>query len=313
MKIEIATVQARQKGIALLTVLLVVVLATIAAVGMTSRQQIDIRRTENILRNDQIYLYLLGAEDWAKQILAQDSKDNSTDTLDDNWATILPPMPIEGGTVSGTIEDMQGRFNVNSLLIDGKVDEENLKRFKRLLQILELSPEIAEAVVDWLDDNEQVRQQGAEDNSYLNSETPYRTANGEMASTSELLYVRGMDFDRYQLLKPYLCALPGNTAININTSPAAVIASLAEGLALESAEKLVEERGTQGYASVDEFIKHGLFAKNKPKKVGLSVASQHFLLSAQVIMGQSQSQLQSLVKRLNNNNMVVLQRLQGEI
>lgn len=302
----------RQQGIALLTVLLVVVLATITAVGMTSRQQVDIRRTENILRNDQIYLYLLGAEDWARQILSQDVKDNTTDTLGDDWATVLPPLPIEGGTVSGSIEDMQGRFNVNSLLLDGKVDEENLERFKRLLSLLELSPLIADAVVDWIDTDEQARQQGAEDNSYLNSETPYRTANSEMFSSSELLYVRGMDFESYQRLKPYLTALPGNTAININTSPAAVIASLAEGISLESAEQLVEERGTQGYASVDDFIKHGLFSKAKPKKAGLSVTSQHFLLSARVIMGQSQSQVQSLVKRITNNNIMVLQRLQGE-
>ncbi|MGD8526782.1 MAG: type II secretion system protein GspK, partial [Thioalkalispiraceae bacterium] len=70
---------------------------------------------------------------------------------------------------------------------------------------------------------------------------------------------------------------------------------------------------TGGYASVDEFLKHGIFNKEKPKKDGLAISSQHFLLSAQVIMGQSRSQLFSLVKRINNNNIVVLQRLQGEI
>jgi len=301
-------IHTRQKGVALLTVLLVVVLATIAAVGMTSRQQIDIRRTENILRNEQIYFYLLGAEDWAKQILAQDSKDNTTDTLADDWATVLPPLPIDGGTVSGMMEDVQGRFNINSLLIDGKVDEENLKRFKRLLQVIELSPRIADAVVDWLDNNEEARPQGAEDIVYLNNESPYRAANSEMASTSELLYVSGMDFDSYQLLEKHLCALPGNTAININTSSAAVIASLAEGVTLASAKQLVDERGIGGYASVDDFIKHGIFSKNKPKKTGLSVSSQHFLLKAKVIMGQSQSHLQSLIKRVSTKNMVVLHR-----
>ncbi|MGD8526417.1 MAG: type II secretion system minor pseudopilin GspK, partial [Thioalkalispiraceae bacterium] len=281
----------QQKGIALLTVLMVIVLATIAAVAMTSRQQIDIRRTENILRNEQIHLYLLGAEDWAKQVLAQDANDNDTDTLDDNWATILPPMPIEGGVISGAIEDMQGRFNINSLLSDDNVDEVNLARFQRLLQVLELSPQIADAVIDWLDNNEEPRPQGAEDNSYLNGELPYRAANAEMASTSELLYVKGIDFDTFQRLKPYIAALPGHTAININTSPAAVLASLAKDVTLESAQKLVEERGTGGYASVDEFLKHGIFNKEKPKKDGLAISSQHFLLSAQVIMGQSRSQL----------------------
>jgi len=304
--------QNKQQGIALLTVLLVVVLATIAAIGMTSRQQIDIRRTENILRNEQMYLYLLGAEDWAKQILAKDSKDNQIDTFTDDWATQLPPIPIDGGVISGALEDMQGRFNLNSLFIDGDLDKENFARFKRLLQVLELPPQLAETLVDWLDANEQARPQGAEDNYYLNNEFPYRTANGEMASSSELLYISGFDFESVQRLKPYIAALPGNTAININTSSAEVIACLAEGITLESAKQLVDERGTEGYASIEEFIKHRLFTGKELKKENLTVVSAHFILSAQVTMGQSQSQLKSLMKRVNTN-IVVMQRAQGDI
>ena len=134
-----------------------------------------------------------------------------------------------------------------------------------------------------------------------------------MASSSELLYMQVMDYESFEKLKPYVCALPGTTAININTAQAPVLASIAEGVSLQSAEQLVEERGAQGYASVDEFIKHKLFSAKKPKKTGLSVNSQHFLLSARVELGQSQSSLQSIVKRVTNNNLIVLQRIQGEI
>lgn len=303
----------KQTGIALLSVLLVVVLATIAAVAMTSRQQVDIRRTENILRNDQVHLYLLGAEDWARQLLARDAEESNTDTLDEDWATVLPPMPIEGGSISGEIEDLQGRFNLNSLLLDGQLDEENYKRFKRLLDLLELPASIADATVDWLDGNQEPRPQGAEDIVYLGMEFPHRVANGEMASSSELLYMPDMDYDKFEKLKPFVCALPGNTPININTAPAAVLATIVEDVSLQSAEQLVEERGAQGYASVDEFLKHQLFAGKKPVKSGLSVNSQHFLLSARVELGQSQSSLQSIVKRVSNNNLIVLQRIQGEI
>ena len=303
----------KQSGIALLTVLLVMVLATIAAVAMTSRQQIDIRRTENILRNDQTNLYLLGAEDWARHLLAKDLQDSTTDSLGEDWATVLPPMPIEGGQISGAIEDLQGRFNLNSLLHDGQLDPENYQRFKRLLSILELPPGLADVVVDWIDGNQEPMPQGAEDIIYLGLEIPYRTADGEMASSSELLYMPGMDYEHYIKLKPFVCALPGYTEININTAQAPLIAALAEGISLQSAEQLVEERGTQGYASVDEFIKHTLFSEHKPKKAGLSVNSQYFLLSAQVMLGQSQSSLQSIVQRITDKNIVVLQRIQGEI
>lgn len=303
----------KQSGVALLTVLMVVVLATIAAVAMTSRQQIDIRRTENILRNDQVYLYLLGAEDWARQLLAKDAEDSSSDTLDEDWATVLPPMPIEGGQISGAIEDLQGRFNINSLLHDGQLDNENYQRFKRLLTVLEMPVELADSVVDWLDSDQEPRPQGAEDVTYLGFEPPYRAANGEMASTSELLYLPGMTYELFEKITPYVCAVPGNTAININTAQAAVLASIGEGVSLQSALQLVEERGAQGYASVDEFLKHKLFADKKPRKEGLSVNSQHFLVSAQVELGESQSRLSSIIKRITGKNLIVLQRIQGEI
>lgn len=303
----------KQKGIALLTVLLVVVLGTIAAVAMTSRQQVDIRRTENILRNDQAHLYLLGAEDWAKHILSKDAADSNTDTLDEDWTTVLPPMPIEGGLISGEIEDLQGRFNLNSLIREGKLDTENYQRFKRLLTTLELPVALADRVVDWLDGDLDPRTNGAEDGVYLGFEIPYRAANSQMSSSSELLYLSVLDYEEYEKLKPYVCALPANTAININTAPAPVLASIGEGVTLQSAVQLVEERGAQGYASVDEFIKHKLFSQKKPEKTGLSINSSYFLISAKVELGQSSSRLQSIIKRVDNTKLTVLQRIQGEI
>ena len=46
----------RQRGVALITALLVVALATVAAVAMATRQQLDIRRTGNLLHGEQAYL-----------------------------------------------------------------------------------------------------------------------------------------------------------------------------------------------------------------------------------------------------------------
>ena len=91
----------RQRGVALITAVLVVALAAVAAAAMTTRQTVDVRRAANVMDADQAQLYLLGAEAWAAQVLRRDLKDNKTDSFDDDWAVVLPAQTVEGGAVSG--------------------------------------------------------------------------------------------------------------------------------------------------------------------------------------------------------------------
>ena len=125
----------RQRGVALLTALAVVALATVAATYMMSAQQLQIRRTGNQLLQEQAWQYALGAEAWSKTILAQDAADNDIDSLDENWAIELPPLPIEGGSLSGRLTDLQGRFNLNNLVnSSGKLNTASLDQLQKLLQ-----------------------------------------------------------------------------------------------------------------------------------------------------------------------------------
>ena len=77
----------RNSGVALVTALLVVSLASLAAVSMATRQTFDVCRTANLINSDQAWLYAWGAEGWAKAILARDKKDNKIDSLDEPWAS----------------------------------------------------------------------------------------------------------------------------------------------------------------------------------------------------------------------------------
>ena len=122
-----------QRGVALVTALLVVALATVAAVAMASRQQLDVRRTANLLQGDQAYVYAQAVEDWARVVLKRDAKDNQIDKLDDDWAQRLSPIVVPGGQVDGFIIDLQGRFNLNNLVKpDGQLSEPDLKYFQNL-------------------------------------------------------------------------------------------------------------------------------------------------------------------------------------
>lgn len=301
---------ARSKGVALITVLLVVALATIAAAAMAARQQLDMRRTGNMLDGDQAYLYALGAESWAIGILANDQKENQTDSLNDKWATVLPPIPIEGGEISGAIEDVQGRFNLNNLLTqDGKPSQPDLEIFQRLLVEAGLEPNLAQAVLDWMDpDIDPHPPDGAEDDAYLKEQFPYRTANRLMASPTELLLVQGFTPEAYARLAPYVTALPMRTTININTASAPVLMALANGISASDVEVLIEVRGKKGFPDISAFLQQSVLAARAINQASIGVVSQYFELRAQVYVGQGRAQLSSLLERAQDGKIRAIMR-----
>ena len=210
----------KNKGVALVTALLVVSLAATAALTLSARQQFDIRRTANLINGDQAWLYAKGAEAWSMAILMRDLEDNNTDSLQDTWAQTLPPIELPGGFMTGEIEDLHSRLNLNNLVQNKKSDPLTFSRFQRLLAVLELEPELAQAVVDWMDDNiDALTPDGAEDDYYLGLEYPYLAANRKLVSVSELRLIKGIDQKIYERLSPYVTALPERTAINVNTAP----------------------------------------------------------------------------------------------
>lgn len=299
------------KGVALITALLVVALASTAAITLSARQQLDIRRTANVINGDQAWLYAQGAEAWSKAILARDQEDNDTDNLQDIWAQKLPPLDLPGGQMNGYIEDMQGRFNINNLVDKNKVDPQAIVLFKRLLELLELPKELAQAVVDWIDkDIDATPPNGAEDNYYLGLEQAYMAGNRDMISVSELRLVKGFEQDTYLRIVPFLSALPIRSAININTAPAMVLASLSPKISLSLAEQLVEQRQDEPYAKIEDFTGHASLKDIKLKPEGLAISSQYYMLHIDVRLVNARARLDSLILRGQKGKLQTLQRSQ---
>jgi general secretion pathway protein K len=240
------------RGVALITAMLISALAALVASDMAWENALDVRRTTVLLARDQAVQVALGAESWVRLILSQDANDSPTDHLGEIWAQELPPLPIDGGELFGTIEDLQGRFNVNNLIDEqGRVHQESLAQFQRLLEALELDPRLAGAVVDWLDpDQEPHMPDGAEDEIYTAVLPPYRTANRLVTSVSELAAVEGMTREAFEVLEPHITALPGRTEINANTATPAVLKSLSDTIADADVAALLEERAENGFPDV---------------------------------------------------------------
>ncbi len=299
----------RCRGVALLTVLLIVAIATVTAVAMASRQQVDIRKTENILRMDQAWQYALGIDDWAIGRLRDDQKENETDSASDSWNEPISATEIEGGEVAARIEDQQGRFNLNNLVQEGKASAPDIARFRRLLEALELNPGLADTLVDWIDSDNQPRfPDGAEDEAYMSLESPYRTANTPFAHPSELLLVHGVDKDIYVKLRPHITTLPEPVAINVNTASIPVLMSLAKGLAYGDVQQLLMAREETPFASVEEFVAHSAVAGLELSPSGLSASSSYFQVAGDVRIGRTHLRHVALIHRQMDGKIRVIQR-----
>lgn len=241
------------RGVALITALLISAIATMVAANLAWDNALDVRRTMVGLARDQAVNVALGAESWVISILQQDLQDGPTDHLGEIWASELPGLPIEGGEVFGAIEDLQGRFNVNNLVNEeGRIEEAPLEQFRRLLNALGIDPRFAGIAADWIDTNVDASfPDGAEDAIYTGMIPPYRTANQTLTSVSELAAIEGMDRQTFRLLEQHIVALPGRTNINVNTATPAVLQSLDENMTTSDVEGLVQERAGSGFSEIE--------------------------------------------------------------
>lgn len=246
-----------QGGVALVTALLVVALASIAATAMVHRLALDIRRGGNLMAMERAHQYARGMELWALDVLARDAeKSPGLDSRNEVWATALPPVEVPEGRLGGQLEDLDGRFNLNNLVISGVRQSRQIERFRRLLEVLSLDPGLADRVVDWLDADTTPEREGAEDDLYGRLSPAYRTANSAMADLSELRLIAGVDAEVFSRLAPHVAVLPVTgepTRINVNTATLPVLTALDPVITPRIATALYQE-GRADYPSISEFL-----------------------------------------------------------
>ena len=302
-----------QRGVAIITALLIVAIATTISVTISTRLQLDVRRTGNIIAGDQAYLYAQAAESWSQRILKQDSEDSDIDHLGENWAIELPPLPLEGGYIQGKLTDLQSCFNLNSLRATGEDSAIVRTRLERMLENLGIDKGNAQAIIDWLDEDLQTTiPDGAEDVFYMNLERPYRTANTRMMSTSELRLVKGFENTGvYDTLLPHVCAFGVNAPINVNTASVEVLRSLADGLSESDAESIIEQRTETAFSDINEFTSFNNLKDRIDSTEGLSVDTEYFMLTTESTIGQVSVVTYSVIQRTANGDTSVIARSQG--
>ncbi len=335
----IAVMPKRQRGVALITVVLIVSIVTVLAASMAAQQNMDIRRSGNVLSLDQLDQFARGAEQLAMYGLLQDFKNTDFDGPDEEWTF---PQSYEAddssGTISGQLVDLNRYINVNNLLDEnGTPSQVHIDRMRRLFNLKSVDDSLVDALVDWLDANDSdIYGFGAEDNEYLLLEIPYRTADAEMASISELSLVKG--FNREVLAKlvddedrPLLTAIPRGSLLNVNTASAEIIAATFDielndvaGLVggeigeLEKLDELLNDPvvhaknsgGPSGGNNGGTGNSNGSWFTD-PIKPTLAVKSDYFLLNGVVSYAERELTMYSVLKRDSDGKSEVIYRSQG--
>jgi general secretion pathway protein K len=309
--------RSRQRGVALITAVLIVALATILAVDVGFRGYLDQRRTANAFALDQSFEIALGGEAWASHALRQDKIQSAKqDDFTEAWATPIPPIPLEdvGGEFEGQLEDLQGRFNINNLVTydsagAGVVNKPAVERLERLLEFLELEPKWANFIADWIDtDNNANFPDGAEDPVYTGLSPPYRTANMPITRTSELLALPEFGLERYRKLEPFITALPAGTTINLCTASPELLDALVAGrreftLARESMKQTRQQRCFPNKQEFEQGLSDDQKTQLNDGKV-IDETSDYFLATIWVTLGTHRFTLYSLLYRTDGSNQV---------
>ncbi len=261
----------KQRGAALLIVLLLVATLSFVALSVTEITSLSAARSFNERSRSESLWRAFGAEVLAGAAI-QAARQAAPDkmSLDDPWVAEPLVVPMDEGGARIFFSDATTCFNVNSLAAQNPSGQsagqtgsprQVFVLLVRNIGFREFEGErLADIIIDWLDTDNNRQPQGAEDNHYTALPVPYRSGGQPLANVSELRALSGMTREIYIQLKPFLCA-QGSTMpspVNINmliTEHAPLLAALlGEQVSVSQAADIIAARPPGGYDAVADFV-----------------------------------------------------------
>jgi general secretion pathway protein K len=285
-----------QKGVALLSMLLVLAIVTTVTSNMLYNNRLEIQRNQVRNLNAQAQEYALSGITWAKILIQKTTHPQ---------AKIIEVFQPEEGSLRITLNDEMAKFNLNNLRdASGNIDSAQLQIFQRLLLSLQIDPVLAINLGDWLDADVSSAGYNSEDLGYENMPAyyakGYRTANRVMAHSTELILVKGFSIELHEVLEPYVTALPNKTAININTASAELLEVLIPGIDGTRMVAQRERKNGSPFLDVDSFLQHQLSAGLEITPDLLTTTSQFYRVTTQASYRQQLSNWQALLFKARN-------------
>lgn len=324
-----------QRGVALLTVLLVVAIITVLASSMVGRMEYHVLRSQNIKHNEQAYWLVRSAESYAiSAISTLIREEDGVISLDQAWNEPFS-FPVQGGLIEAEVTDATACFNLNSVIggqppqdqrptaINKQISAE-LAAFRRLILLAIpaldsfTADTIRDSLADWIDDDDVFRDYGAESSEYEGLIPAYRTADQPLAWLSELRLLKGMTPAILERLLPLVCVIPNNPnlRININTldEDSAVLLAALVGLSRSEAESILQQRPSDGFDDTESLFSDPLMQNanlSTQQKQWFKVDSEYFTIKTQATFGNA-TFFQTSILNIDANGGTVIGREIGQ-
>jgi general secretion pathway protein K len=274
---------ADRSGMALVLTLLAVSFLVAVTVQLSTSVNWQMQAAANQAEEVQLDAMLVSGLHLVQAALYADQKENEFDTVFDRWGTIAPETLgnlFHNGRLEIKVTDLSGRLQLNALVETEekkKEREEGQRRGPRRtgkpkkkpveiqrdlwLQMLlsgefavedeDRARELLDALTDWLDEDDEELENGAEQGYYSTLDPPYAPANGPLLVADELLLIKGWDRrlvygdKEHSGIIDYLTVVGDDGKININTAPVPVLKALSPEMSDELAADIIEFRNDE--------------------------------------------------------------------
>lgn len=292
----------RQRGVAIITALVVVAAATVAVSTMLWREAISVRKVENQAALGEARWLARSSIEWARLVLLQDARTSTVDHLGEIWALPLAETRVtedlgtqqasttrtsetsqtpfadnDAAFVSGRMQDAQARLNLTGIMTGEQLDEQRVAMLERLLVVLNLDKELAKPIAE--------RMAGS----------PKVTSTAML--TRELTGSGAMDASAAARLAPFVTVLPVPTPVNINTAPAEVLAACFPDLPLDGARALARSRSQAWFNQVADAAARLPGTSAQTPAGNVSISSNFFEVEGRVRVGRADLQIIALIER----------------
>ena len=293
----------RQRGVAVITALLLTTLAITIVASLFWQQQVQVRSMENQRLHLQIQWILRGTLDWTKLILQQEAMTQPNYTsLKDVWAVPLANTRIDqyvdrervqgetfDANLSGQVFDATARYNLNNLSLLGVVQPKQVEILRALLTNLRLDPGLAPGMAQLVAGSQAIP-----------AATNQAATAAKLIQPIELedfLDVQGFTVEALDKLRKYAIVLPDPTEVNVNTAPAEVIAAVLQ-TQLATAQQVVAQRDRVAWKATNEFQNFlNSRGAGAGSATGVTVKSEWFLVQSWLKLDRASLNTEALINR----------------
>ncbi|WP_454565634.1 type II secretion system minor pseudopilin GspK [Pseudomonas sp. AIG] len=304
----------KQRGMAIISALLIAAVVAVIAAGMLTRQSVFTRSLEAEQSRVQGAAALLAGLELSRQLLRDTRQQDALTRLDQPWAQPVKShlLSSPGGGFEGRIEDQQGKFNLRNLLSNERVDGGQLRSFERLCEMIgidaALSQRISQRVIasyprmpDLQAAGPSMAQTGFDGvraTSPSARRRPLPATQPMLRSLDDLRGLEGMNEQLLGRLNQYVSLIPAKTWVNGNTASAEVLVAVVPGLSLAQARAVVVERDRgQWFINRGDFVNRLHLPHLTVDGLNVGISSDWFLLRGHARRDQRRVSLDALLHR----------------